>query len=235
MTGLGNSPPRPKKVSCDDGEPEVAAVTTPRDKEVLKRTREHAKEMARVRRTEVRENVRAAKAQARSGGAAARAGRKSDSQTARQEARDAKAAQRATRRDRIVEAPREPKKPLAQKLRRGDRVSHADTAPQQVSKSKGPRRPLLIAAGVLGVSGLICSITLAVGALLVALGADGSSLYDSFETVCNALVGPLRDVFTFSGTNAGMKEALVAWGAGSIGYLLIGIVGQSVLRSLADD
>jgi len=45
----------------------------------------------------------------------------------------------------------------------------------------------------------------------------------------------LRDVVSFSGANADVKEALVAWGAGAIAYLVVGVVAQSLLRAAVED
>lgn len=94
---------------------------------------------------------------------------------------------------------------------------------------------LSLLGGLVGALGLLCSVILALGALLVALDADGVSVYDTVSSTCDVLVGPLRDVFSFSGTNAAMKESLMAWGAGSIAYLVAGMVVQSLLRSATDD
>lgn len=150
----------------------------------------------------------------------------------------AKEADRAAREDHIVEAPREPKTPLVQRLR-GSRSKQTAPSPPPDRSTKGRsgrgRRVVSILAGVVGALGLICSVILAFGALLVALDADGGTLYDVVSNISDALVGPLRDAFSFSGTNAEMKESLVAWGAGSIVYLLVGMVAQSLLRSVIDD
>ena len=86
-------------------------------------------------------------------------------------------------------------------------------------------------AGVVGLIALGISVLLAVGALLVALGFDSGGLYEALRAVANALVGPLKDAFDFSGANAERKEHFLAWGAGSIGYLLISFVGQAVQRA----
>ncbi len=84
--------------------------------------------------------------------------------------------------------------------------------------------------------GLTASLLLAIGAFMAALGTtDSNGAYDVLSSVCDVLVGPLRDVFTFSGTNAEMKEAVVAWGAGSMIYVLVGMFAQSYLRSRIDD
>lgn len=180
-------------------------------------------------RAEAQAAKRAARQATRDAKAAERAGSQLAKRAANQEARDAKAAERASRRDRIVEAPREPKKSVGQRLRR-----NASTTGEP-SRPRG-RRVLSAVAGLIGAIGLACSIVLAVGALLVALDTNESgSFYTTIENICDVLVGPLRDVFTFSGANGDMKESLVAWGVGSIGYLVIGFIAQSVLRSAAED
>lgn len=84
----------------------------------------------------------------------------------------------------------------------------------------------MLAATVLGAAGLICSVVLALGALLLAVGTTDSSMFGTISSICDALVGPLRDVFSFSGPDAGKKEALAAWGSGSIGYLVASLVVQ---------
>lgn len=149
------------------------------------------------------------------------------SRAAKQEKRDAKAAVRAARHDHIVEAPRAPKRSLSQRFG-GD--------PGGGSPSSARRRIASLLGVLLGAVGLSCSIVLALGALLVAQGVDESgSFYESVSGACDVLVGPLRDLITFSGSNAEMKESLVAWGAGSIVYLLIGLVAQALLTSGTDD
>jgi hypothetical protein len=95
-------------------------------------------------------------------------------------------------------------------------------------KSRSSLAPI---AGVVGLIALGISVLLAVGALLVALGFDSGGLYEGLRTVANAFVGPLKHAFDFSGANAERKEHFLAWGAGSIGYLLISFVGQAVQRA----
>src|SRR5665811_691668 len=87
-----------------------------------------------------------------------------------------------------------------------------------------------VAAGIVGTVGLVCSVILAAGALLFALGADqGSGFVGSIADLCNFLVGPLSDLFNFSGRNAETKQALVTWGLGSMIYLLASRLVQSLL------
>lgn len=189
----------------------------PQRPDAAKQLRDHARAVAKARRAEGREKLRTAKAQSRAEAAAFK------------EARAAKSSARGAQRDRIVEAPREPKKSFAERLRRDP--SSRGGAP----KMSAGRRVMSIVAGLLGLVGMTCSVILAVGALLVALRADGSGFYDTITDICDVLVGPLRDVVSFSGTNAAMKEALVAWGAGSIIYLVMGLLAQSFLRPAAED
>jgi hypothetical protein len=144
----------------------------------------------------------------------------------------ARAAKRPAKRDRIVEAPREPKTPWGQRLRSLGRSTRADRPPG--ASGAGAKRVVSVLAGLVGAAGLVCSVVLAFGALLVALDATDSSVYDSVSGICDVLVGPLRDAFSFTGTNADMKESLVAWGAGAIAYLVVGIGIQSMLRSAVD-
>jgi hypothetical protein len=142
---------------------------------------------------------------------------------------------RAAEDDGIVEPPREPKVPLARRLRSlGARRSTVDSTGRRGGSRRGVKRLVSAIAGLVGAIGLICSVVLAFGALLVALDATDGSVYDSVSGVCDVLVGPLRDAFSFSGSNAEMKEALVAWGAGAIAYLVVGVVAQSLLRSTVD-
>jgi hypothetical protein len=157
-----------------------------------------------------------------------RSGRRS-----RDERAAARVAKRPPKRDRIVEAPREPKTPWGQRLGSLGRSARSDRPPG--TAGAGAKRVVSVLAGLVGAVGLVCSVVLAFGALLVALDATDSSVYDSVSGICDVLVGPLRDAFSFTGTNADMKESLVAWGAGAIAYLVMGIGIQSLLRSAVDD
>jgi len=102
------------------------------------------------------------------------------------------------------------------------------------AESEG-RSPLGPIAGALGLACLAISVLLAVGALLVALGVDSGVFYQALEAVANVLVGPLNHAFDFSGANAERKEHFIAWGAGSIGYLVLSFVGQAVQRANTDE
>jgi hypothetical protein len=121
--------------------------------------------------------------------------------------------------------------------------------PAREKKAKVPRVPkppktrsdianrrLHIAAAIVGAIGLTFSLVLAFGALFVALDAgQGSGFFAHLSDLCDVLVGPSKKVFDFSGANAEKKQALVAWGVGSMGYLLIGRFAQSILLSRIKD
>jgi hypothetical protein len=195
-----------------DGDTKALADTdTTEDTDVraaARQAKDEAKEAARLERVHAKEAARRERDEAKTA------------------ARSAKEAARAQKKaDRVVEPPREPKVSFLERRRQ-----KAD------GREPGDRNVFAILAVVIGALGLACSLVLAVGAFMAALGTtDSNGAYDFLSTICDALVGPLRDVFTFSGTNADMKEAVVAWGAGSMVYVLVGMFAQSYLRSRADD
>lgn len=118
-----------------------------------------------------------------------------------------------------AKVPKPPKTPRPAKVRTGN-----------------ANRAFFIAAGIVGAIGLLFSVILATGALLIALDVDqGTAFFAHLSDVCDGLVGPLKDVFNFSGVNADKKEALVGWGLGSMGYLLVGRFVQSILMSRVKD
>jgi len=111
------------------------------------------------------------------------------------------------------------------------RYTPAPASPDSTDETKSRSSSLAPVAGVVGLIALGISVLLAVGALLVALGFDSGGLYEGLRSVANLLVGPLKDAFDFSGANAERKEHFLAWGAGSIAYLLISFAGQAVQRA----
>jgi hypothetical protein len=90
-------------------------------------------------------------------------------------------------------------------------------------------------AGVIGLIALAISVLLAVSALAVALGVDPGGVYNALQAIADTLVGPLKSAFDFSGSNAERKEHFLAWGAGSLGYLVVSFIGQAVQRANSDD
>lgn len=149
-------------------------------------------------------------------------------------ARAAAREQKASDRQRRIEAK------AAARLAK-DRARHASTdvddVPEPPDETGGEHgtSPLTVVAAIVGAGGLILSVVLAVGAMLAALGTDSGTLYSVVSTICDALTAPLGGLVDFTGSNAVQKEALVAWGLGSIVYLAIGLGAQSLLRSRTDD
>lgn len=92
------------------------------------------------------------------------------------------------------------------------------------------------AAQVIRVVFTVCAAMLAIGALLVALrhNINESNPIVRFVTdVCDAIDGPFsrsNGIFTFDGTNALAKEALVNWGIAAIVYLALGRVLERIVR-----
>ncbi|WP_456697147.1 hypothetical protein [Aeromicrobium sp. P5_D10] len=217
-------------------------------KAAARQERQAAKDAAKQQRTAEAEAKQQAKQSARSERRRARdeqARAKAEARLADDRpARRGKTSRREVDDDHIVEPPREPKLDRADRRRqaKAERVQAKQEARviagerDAKTSGRGGKRFGLFLAGLLGAVGLVCSVILALGALLVALGAtEGNSAYDLTSSICDVLVGPLRDVFSFTGANARNKESLVAWGAGSIGYLLVGIFVQSFLRARFDD
>ncbi|MET0767344.1 MAG: hypothetical protein ABWY50_06855 [Aeromicrobium sp.] len=179
---------------------------------------------AETRLAEAREAARRERAEARD---VARREHEAAKEAARREREAARTAERVDEDDHIVEPPREPKVPLLERLRRGRGTD---------DETRQGRSPRVVVAAVVGAVGLICSVVLAVGAFMAALGTDeANGFYAKLSSVCDTLVGPLRDLFSFSGANADMKEALVAWGAGSLVYLGVFLASQAFLGSGDDD
>lgn len=141
-----------------------------------------------------------------------------------------------------VKAPREPKpdkqpKVTTPKPAKPVKVPKPPKTPRPAKvRTDNANRALSIAAGIAGTIGLVFSVILATGALLIALDVDqGSTFFAHLSDMCDGLVGPLKDVFTFTGVDADKKEVLVGWGLGSMGYLLVGRFVQSILMSRVKD
>jgi len=116
-------------------------------------------------------------------------------------------------------------------------ASLATTAPKWTPEPEEPTKKsgLGPAAGVIGLIALAISVLLAVSALAVALGVDSGGVYNVLKAIADTLVGPLKSAFDFSGSNADRKEHFLAWGAGSLGYLIVSFIGQAVQRANSDD
>ncbi len=200
---------------------EKAAADAEREKQRELAAAEKA--AADAEREKQREESAAAKA-------AAKRARDEAKAAARQASRQSTSVQRADD-DHIVEAPREPKKSLIERLTPARAGSSSDGEGENA-----PSNVLSTIAVVVGALGFVFSVVLAIGAFMVALNPqDDGGLFNLVSNICDALVGPLRGLFSFSGANGESKEALVAWGLGALGYLVIGLVAQSMLRSQTED
>lgn len=89
-------------------------------------------------------------------------------------------------------------------------------------------------ASVVWVLAVVCALTLAVGALLVALNAnEENSIVKVVLDAAAVLEGPFsreNGIFAFDGNDAATKNALVNWGLAAMVYLLIGKLADRIIR-----
>ena len=131
-------------------------------------------------------------------------------------------------------AHRQPRPEATQPIGRVQVDEFPDTEPKK--QRAGVRAAAIMVAALVGALGLIFSVVLAVGALTVAIGAgEGNAIYDPLSTVCDALVGPLKNAFNFTGPNAASREEFLGWGAGSLIYLAVSFAGQAAHRAATRD
>ena len=82
---------------------------------------------------------------------------------------------------------------------------------------------------------VFCALVLALGALLVALEANGENeLVQFIKSAASAVDLGVFDrsdgVLTFDGDNAKTKTALVNWGLGAVVWLIIGRILDRIIR-----
>jgi hypothetical protein len=82
---------------------------------------------------------------------------------------------------------------------------------------------------------VVCALFLAVGALLVSLGANEDNPLVSFvlrgaDAVDLEVFARRNGIFEFGGENAQVRNALVNWGIGAVVYLVVGRVLDRVVR-----
>lgn len=110
-----------------------------------------------------------------------------------------------------------------------DSVPEPPSVPQE-SSSFGPARAVSLVGVAIGVLGLVASVLLALAALLVAFGFDADAgVLRAVAVAADPLTAPLRGLVAFSGENAAAKEAFVAYGGGSVVYLIVGVAAPSLL------
>lgn len=112
-----------------------------------------------------------------------------------------------------------------------DAIVEPPPALPRAPKKSTPNEKFGILLIGLGALGLLCSVVLAVGALLVAIEVDVDATFaGAVSDLCDVLVGPLGGLFSFSGENAAARNDLFARGIGSMIYLAIGLFLPSVAR-----
>jgi hypothetical protein len=82
---------------------------------------------------------------------------------------------------------------------------------------------------------VVCALFLAVGALLVALGANEDNPLVAFvlqgaDAVDLGVFSRSNGVFEFEGENAEVRNALVNWGIGAVVYLVVGRIVDRIVR-----
>lgn len=82
---------------------------------------------------------------------------------------------------------------------------------------------------------VVCALLLAVGALLVALDANKQNalvgfVLDGAAAVDLGIFSRRNGIKEFSGNNADVKNALLNWGLGAVGYLVVGRILDRVIR-----
>lgn len=98
-------------------------------------------------------------------------------------------------------------------------------------KTTNRRELVAVALVAVGALGLLCSVVLAVGALLAAVEVDvDASFARAIGSTCDVLVGPLGGLISFSGEDAETRNELFTRGVGSMLYLAVGLVLPSLAR-----
>lgn len=89
-------------------------------------------------------------------------------------------------------------------------------------------------AQIIWIVAAVCATFLVLGALLIALKANpDNSIRELVVGVADRIDGPFSrkdGLFTFDGSNAGIKNVLVNWGIAAIAYLAIGKLLQRIIR-----
>jgi hypothetical protein len=90
-------------------------------------------------------------------------------------------------------------------------------------------------AQVIWLAAVVCALFLAVGALLIALDANGDNplvklVLDVADAVDLNVFSRDNGIFTFDGKDAATKSALANWGLGAVAYLVVGRIVERVVR-----
>lgn len=82
---------------------------------------------------------------------------------------------------------------------------------------------------------VLCALFLAVGALLIALDANGNNALVTFvndvaDAVDLQVFSRGNGIFKFHGGDAETKNALANWGLGAVAYLVVGRILERLIR-----
>ena len=82
---------------------------------------------------------------------------------------------------------------------------------------------------------VVCALFLAVGALLVSLGANEDNPLVAFvvqgaDAVDLGVFSRRNGIFEFGGESAEVRNALVNWGIGAVVYLVVGRIVDRIVR-----
>jgi hypothetical protein len=111
----------------------------------------------------------------------------------------------------------------------GDKSTESAHGPSLVSKVRTR------VAQVLWLLFVLCALFLAVGALLVALGANEDNplvafVLDGADAVDLGVFSPDNGIKEFTGEDAATKNALFNWGIGAVAYLVVGRIVDRIVR-----
>jgi hypothetical protein len=123
-------------------------------------------------------------------------------------------------------------------LSKGDRKSEAEASGTSGSTGSGAAavgRVRKILAQVVWILFLLAALFLAVGALLIALDANGKNdlvklVLDGADTVDLGVFSRDNGVMKFEGSNADTKNALFNWGLGAVAWLVVGRLLERIIR-----
>jgi hypothetical protein len=150
---------------------------------------------------------------------------------------DADKADETTRTEASTEDPgaeRDPKNtPEKQERPRVTREPRRKSTGQKVKSGTDAIRSRL--ASLVWLVAVVCALFLAVGALLVALGANQDNaivkfVLDVADVLDLDVFGRDTGIFTFDGKDAATKGALVNWGIGAVAYLVVGKILDRIIR-----
>ena len=104
---------------------------------------------------------------------------------------------------------------------------------QKVKKGTDAFRSRL--ASLVWLIAVVCALFLAVGALLIALGANQDNaivkfVLDVADVLDLNVFGRDTGIFTFDGKDAATKGALVNWGIAAVAYLVVGKILDRIIR-----